>query len=216
MTSMERITIVRVCIWWSFGIVFLCLFLFSCTDQNKELKQSIQSSNKVATEDTIINKNPNLTNNYLNERQGREDYRYYIIDTLLIDDAAILSYKDTEIQVDMITSIDVVNNIEFDQVTLWQLLSRNDIYLQGLGGRNHRFLSDEKTRELPEPVMEIMNFKRYSENYVASPLLQRMFLFVIIDEATYMLTEAVEGLNAPITAHTVGLPFKMAYPLEED
>lgn len=216
MTSMERIEIFRNCIWWSFGIVFLYLMIFSCKDQNKEMKQSIQSFNYVATDDTIINKNPYLTKNYLNERQRWEDYRYYIIDTLFIDDAVLLSYKDAEIQIDMITSKDIVNNIEFDQITPWQLLSRKDIYLQGIGGRNHRFLSDIETRELPEPVMEIMSFKRYSINYVASPLLQRKFLFVIIDEATYMLTEAVEGLNAPITAHTVGLPFKMLYPLEED
>jgi hypothetical protein len=197
--------------------IFL-LLLSACSERNNEYPGNSEDESNyfnVQEGEKIYNRNPYLTDEYLENRKVNENYTYFIIDTLHIKNAVKLSYKKEWLQIDMITSEKELHQLDIEILNPWELLSRDHFYLQGMGGPQHPFLSDYNLRGFPYDDYDRVSFDLY-QNYAVFPLEQEKFLFVIIDEATYMLTEAYEGITAPITAHTIGLPFKMLYSLEED
>lgn len=165
----------------------------------------------------VYNKNIYITDKYLENRKQDGKYTYFVIDTLHIKNAVKLIYKKDWLHLAMITSEDELDEIDFEVVTPWELLSKNYFYLEGIGGPRHAFLTDYTTLELPHhDIDQERNSYNLTESYAVFPLVQEKFLFVIIDEATYLMTNSVEGFSAPITEHIIGLPIKIAYPLEED
>jgi len=199
--------------------IILIILLSACSERNSnDPLNSKEATDNITIQERekIINQNPYLTDKYLEKRKKNEKYTYFIIDTLHIKNAVILIYKKENLQLDMITTENELFEIDFEIVTPWDLLSKDQFYLQGLGGLHHPFLTDHITREHPHlDIDHERDSYDLTESYSVLPLAQEEFLFVIIDEATYMMTEAVD-FNTPITAHILGLPIKMAYPLDED
>lgn len=165
---------------------------------------------------SLISSNPHLTEEYLKERRKHKDFIYFVIDTLTIESAVNIFYKQDEFNIRMITSRHVAETINFDEICLWQLLSREDIFIEGLGGSRQIFLSGvANTREgtAPDPNKDVIYL---TDKYTLTHIYDTKFLFVILDEATYMMTQAIDGFNAPITPYVLGLPIKMAYSLAEE
>lgn len=202
-----------------FAVFTVLIFMLStCSDRNNnDPVNSNEGTDYIYIQEgkKIYNQNPYLTDEYLENRKADGKYTYFVIDTLYIKNAVKLIYKKDWLQLDMITSEKELDEIDFEVVSPWELLSKDNVYLVGLGGPRHPFLADYNTLELPEHDFDREGYD-LTENYIVIPLLQEEFMFLIIDEATYLMTNAVEGFSAPITAHIIGLPLKMAYPLNED
>lgn len=179
-------------------------------------------------ERVLTHGNPYLTDEYLDERWENKVFKFFVIGEIKIENAVRIIYHRSKmphwrLRIDLITSVEVANSINFDNVEVRDLLKRDDVYIFSVGGDNHPYLGDlyrtsenvirNDSKNLT--FMEAAEQIRKNDRFVVYEIKETRFLLVVVDEATYMMD--IREVNPyPITEYVFGQPIILAFALDDE
>jgi hypothetical protein len=161
--------------------------------------------------------NPYLTEDYIQKRRESGRLVYHVLDTIRIEAALEVRYNpfeyDVMLRMIMSEADFLVRDVSAEDP--WVLLSSgraillgvNGDFLAEFGGKYHWLEYDKERWETLWSTQD-----RWG-NYSSQPMVEDLYLRVLMDEATYLIQEDSLSTRGPVTGCIIGLPIIVAYPL---
>jgi hypothetical protein len=158
-------------------------------------------------------RNPYLTEEYVEERRQSGRLVYHVLDTVRIEAPLELGYDPIMLRMIMSEADFLAQDVSVEDP--WILLSSsramllgvNGDYLDEYGGKYHWLTPDN------DRWRAFWSTRYRWGNYSSQPMVEDLYLRVLMDEATYKIQEDSLSTIGPITGCVIGLPIIVAYPL---